>query len=71
VFFPGKDLHFAVCDDRQENVDKICEKDFGLILKAKFFFFFFSFVKFWIFGIVLFLCDLQRLEGPGSICCFC
>ena len=41
VFFPGKDLHFAVCDDRQENVDKICEKDFGLILKAKFFFFFF------------------------------
>lgn len=35
------------------------------------FFFFFSFVKFWIFGIVLFLCDLQRLEGPGSICCFC
>ncbi|KAL5182982.1 hypothetical protein HKD37_17G046979 [Glycine soja] len=45
--FIRKDLHFAVCDDRQENVDKICEKDFGLILKAK------------------------RLEGPGSICCFC
>lgn len=41
MFFPGKDLHFAVCDDRQENVDKICEKDFGLILKAKVFFFFF------------------------------
>lgn len=64
-FFSEKDLHF--CRSRwspREHVQKLWKNDFGVILKDKFygFFFFFSFVKFWIFGIVLILGDLQQLE---------